>query len=64
MTRNVDDLHSFETRFLRAKQRVEKIDTSHRNKDLINKFIINCRREGLKKAAAIATDPKINDIYL
>ncbi|WP_319506337.1 tyrosine-type recombinase/integrase [uncultured Methanolobus sp.] len=50
MTRNVDDVHSFETGFLRSKERLEKTDTSQRNKDLINKFIIHCRRESLKKS--------------
>ncbi|TQD28263.1 tyrosine-type recombinase/integrase [Methanolobus vulcani] len=50
MTRNVDDVHSFETGFIRAKERIENAGISQRNKDLINRFIVHCRREGLKKS--------------
>lgn len=50
MTQTVDDVHSFETGFTQAMQRLEHLDTSDRNKDLIKGFVISCRRDGLAKS--------------
>jgi len=50
MTRSADDIHSFESGYIRAMERLEKTDTSQHNKDIINKFVIHCRRDRLAKS--------------
>ncbi len=50
MKRSVDDVHGFEEGYLRAKERIEKMETSQHNKNLIDKFTVNCRKEGLTKS--------------
>jgi integrase len=53
MTRNVDDIHSFDTGFVRAMERLEKADLSDENKQIINKFVIGLRREELAKSTIL-----------
>jgi len=50
MTQNVDDIHAYDTGFIRAMERLESADTSEVNKKLIKDFIMNCRRDGLAKS--------------
>jgi len=50
MTQNVDDIHAYDTGFIRAMERLESADTSDVNKKLIKDFVMNCRRDGLAKS--------------
>ncbi len=50
MTQNVDDVHSFDTGFLKAMARLESAPTSQINKDKIRGFVIYCRTEKLAKS--------------
>lgn len=50
MTQNVDDIHSYDSGFIKAIERLNSAETSPHNKDLINGFILNCRKEGLAKS--------------
>jgi len=50
MTQNVDDIHAYDTGFIRAMERLESANTSEVNKKLIKDFIMNCRRDGLAKS--------------
>lgn len=50
MTQNVDDIHAYDTGFIRAMERLEGANTSEVNKKLIKDFIMNCRRDGLAKS--------------
>ena len=50
MTKSVDDVHAFDTGFLKAMERLETLETTPENKTIIKKFIKNCRQEGLAKS--------------
>ncbi len=50
MTQNVDDVHSYDTGFIKAMERLESAQTSQINKDKIKGFVMNCRRDGLAKS--------------
>jgi len=50
MTRNVDDVHAFDTGFLKAMERLDELDTSEENKAIVKKFIKSCRLDGLAKS--------------
>lgn len=50
MARNVDDVHSFDAGFLRAMKLLEELDTIPENKQIVKRFIMNCRQEGLAKS--------------
>ena len=50
MTKNVDDVHSYDTGFIRAMERFEALDTTEHNQKLIKGFIMSCRREKLAKS--------------
>jgi site-specific recombinase XerD len=53
MTHSVDDVHSFDTGFLRAKERLRNAEISQENKDLIENFIVKCQIEGLAKGTLV-----------
>ncbi|WP_242492563.1 phage integrase N-terminal SAM-like domain-containing protein [Methanolobus psychrotolerans] len=46
----MDDVHSFDTGFLKAMERLDELDTSDENKATVKKFIKSCRRDGLAKS--------------
>lgn len=50
MTRSVDDVHAFDTGFIRAMRGLEELDTIPENKQIVKRFIMNCRQEGLAKS--------------
>ena len=50
MTQNVDDIHAYDTGFIKAMERLEGANTSELNKKLIKDFVLNCRRDGLAKS--------------
>jgi len=50
MTQNIDDIHAYDSGFIKAMGRLEGADTSKYNKELIEGFIIGCRRDGLAKS--------------
>lgn len=50
MTQNVDDVHSYDTGFIKAMERLESAPTSQINKDKIKGFVMNCRTEKLAKS--------------
>lgn len=50
MTRSVDDVHAFDTGFIRAMKGLEELDTIPENKQIVKRFIMNCRQEGLAKS--------------
>lgn len=51
---NVDDVHGFEIRYQQAIDKLQKLDTNSRNKELIQNFVIACRREGISKSTMIS----------
>ncbi len=53
MTRNVDDIHSTDTGFSRAMERLEKSEIGQDNIKIIERFVIACRREELAKNTII-----------
>jgi len=53
MTLNVDDVHSFNSGFIRAMERLKESDISQENKDIIEKFIVKCQLEGLAKSTLV-----------
>jgi len=53
MTRNVDDIHSTDTGFTRAIERLEKSGIGQDNIKIIERFGIACRREELAKNTII-----------
>ena len=50
LTRDVDDVHAYDTGFIKAMKNLENLDTSDKNKKLVTDFIMNCRRENLAKS--------------
>lgn len=50
MTRNVDDVHAYDSGFIKAMQRLDELDTCDHNTELIKDFIMDCRREDLAKS--------------
>lgn len=50
MTQNVDDVHSYDTGFVKAMERLEASKISPHNKDLIKDFVRDCRKGGLAKS--------------
>ncbi|SES90935.1 Site-specific recombinase XerD [Methanococcoides vulcani] len=50
MTRNVDDVHSYDSGYENALIRLEKLTTSDKNKTLVEKFVRSCRRNELAKS--------------
>jgi len=50
MTQNVDDIHAYDSGFIKAMERLEAIDFSQHDKELIRKFIGNCQKERLAKS--------------
>lgn len=50
MTKNVDDIHSMDSGFSQAMGRLRKADIGQANIDLLEKFVIACRQEGLTKS--------------
>ncbi len=50
MTRNVDDIHCYDSGFINAMARLEGAATSQKNKELINGFVMDCRRDELAKS--------------
>lgn len=53
MTRNVDDIHSTDTGFTGAMERLKKSGIGQENITIIEKFVIACRREELAKNTII-----------
>ncbi len=53
MTLNIDDVHSFNSGFIRAMERLKESDISQENKDIIEKFIVKCQLEGLAKSTLV-----------
>jgi integrase len=49
----VDDVHDFATDLLRAQSRLEKANISDTNKQMIKRFVMSLRRDGLKKATLL-----------
>lgn len=43
MTQNVDDVHIYDTGFIKAMGRLEAATTSQYNKDKIKGFVMGCR---------------------
>lgn len=50
MTRNVDDIHCYDSGFINAMARLEGAATSQKNKELIKGFVMECRRDELAKS--------------
>ena len=50
MTKNIDDIHCYDTRFLRALNNIETFETTERNRELLKKFVRKCRREEMAKS--------------
>ena len=50
MTQNVDDVHSYDTGFIRAMERFEALDTTEHNQKIVKRFIMSCRREEMAKS--------------
>jgi integrase/recombinase XerD len=50
MTANVDDVHAYDSLFIKAMQRLEEADFSDHNKQLLKKFIAQLQRDGLAKS--------------
>jgi integrase len=50
MTQNVNDIHSFNTGLKQANERIKNAKISKEDIDLLKKFNISCRNEGLKKS--------------
>lgn len=50
MTRNVDDIHCYDSGFINAMARLEGAATSKKNKELIKGFVMECRRDELAKS--------------
>ena len=50
MTANVDDVHAYDSLFIKAMQRLEEADFSDHNKQLLKKFIFQLQRDGLAKS--------------
>ncbi|MCD4821730.1 MAG: tyrosine-type recombinase/integrase [Methanococcoides sp.] len=50
MTRDVDDIHSFDTGYIQAMERLRKAEIGERNRELMEQFVISCRHEGLAKS--------------
>ena len=50
MTANVDDVHAYDSLFIRAMQRLDEADFSEYNKQLLKKFIAQLQRDGLAKS--------------
>ncbi len=50
MTRDVDDVHAYDTGFLKAMKALEALDTTDHNKKLVKDFVMSCKREGLAKS--------------
>ncbi len=50
MTANVDDIHAYDSLFIRAMQRLDEADFPEYNKQLLKKFIAQLQRDGLAKS--------------
>ncbi len=50
ITCSVDDVHSMDTGFKQAIERLKEADIGQTNKDNIERFLISCRHKGLKKS--------------
>ena len=50
MTKNVDDIHSYDSGYMRAIERFEALDTSEHNQKIVKGFIMSCRREEIAKS--------------
>jgi len=50
MTANVDDVHAYDSLFIKAMQRLDEADFSDHNKQLLKKFIAQLQRDGLAKS--------------
>ncbi|MBN1134152.1 MAG: site-specific integrase [Methanosarcinaceae archaeon] len=50
MTKSVDDIHSIDSGFVQAMERLRKADIGQDNIDLLEKFVVSCRHEGLAKS--------------
>ncbi len=50
MTKSVDDIHSMDSGFVQAMERLHKADIGQDNIDLLENFVISCRHEGLTKS--------------
>lgn len=50
MTANVDDVHAYDSLFIKAMQRLEEADFSDHNKQSLKKFIAQLQRDGLAKS--------------
>jgi len=50
MTKSVDDIHSSDSGFVQAMERLRKADIGQDNIDLLEKFVVSCRHEGLAKS--------------
>ncbi|MCZ7402552.1 MAG: hypothetical protein O8C61_10055 [Candidatus Methanoperedens sp.] len=50
MTRNVDDIHCYDSGFINVMARLEGAATSQKNKELIKGFVMECRRDELAKS--------------
>ncbi|UGV40259.1 tyrosine-type recombinase/integrase [Methanococcoides orientis] len=53
MTQDVDDVHKSSIGFTRAMERLKNADIGEDNIDLIERFVLACRREGLAKTTLI-----------
>lgn len=53
MTRDVDDVHSFDSGFINATNRLKNSSLSQENKDIIHKFIVKCQIESLAKGTLV-----------
>ena len=53
MTANVDDVHAYDSLFIKAMQRLDKADFSDYNKQLLKKFIAQLQRNRLAKSTRI-----------
>ncbi|WP_298685089.1 tyrosine-type recombinase/integrase [uncultured Methanomethylovorans sp.] len=50
MTRNVDDVHAYDSGFIKAMTALEALATTDHNKTLVKAFVMSCKREGLAKS--------------
>jgi len=50
MTKSVDDIHSMDSGFVQAMGRLRKADIGQSNIDVLEKFVVSCRHEGLTKS--------------
>lgn len=50
MTKSVDDVHSTDSGFVQAMERLRKAEIGQENIDHLEKFVVSCRHEGLRKS--------------